>query len=63
VTGGNVANVGGHAYSIPAMDCFLSTMGGPADGTGSVLSFNASTCYTSAGGSPPSAPTNLRIVP
>jgi len=65
VTGGNVANVGGHAYSIPAMDCYLSVMNGPADGTGSVLSFNASSCYTSGGGggTAPSAPTNLRIVP
>jgi hypothetical protein len=63
VTGGNIAGVGGHAYTNPAQDCFLNTMGGPADGTGSVLSFNASLCYASSGGgTPPSAPTNLRVV-
>lgn len=33
-----------HVVSIPAQDCFLS-IGGPPDGTGSVLSFDASTCY------------------
>lgn len=38
----------GHANSIPAQDCYLNTMGGPPDGTGSVLSFNAGTCYSSS---------------
>jgi len=61
VTGGNIANVGGHAYTIPAQDCFTS-IGGPADGTGPVRSFNPLNCYAS-GGTPPAAPTNLRIVP
>jgi hypothetical protein len=58
VTGGNIANVGGHAYTIPAQDCYTG-MGGPAEGTGSVLSFNAANCYTSSG---VAAPTNLRII-
>lgn len=49
VSGGNVVNVSGHAYTIPAQDCFLSTMGGPSDGTGAVLSFNANTCYAVSG--------------
>jgi hypothetical protein len=50
---------GAHINSIPAMDCYLS-LGGPPDGSGSALSFNASKCY--AGGSaslPPSTPTLL----
>jgi len=38
----------GHANSIPAMDCYFNTMGGPPDGSGNALSFNASTCYTAA---------------
>jgi hypothetical protein len=36
---------GGHAYSNPAMDCYVNVMGGPADGTGRVLKFNAQACY------------------
>jgi hypothetical protein len=58
VTGGNIANSGGHAYTIPAKDCYLNVMHGPADGTGSVLSFNATTCYP-AGPQVPGAPTGL----
>jgi hypothetical protein len=60
VTGGNIANVAGHAYTIPAQDCFAS-MGGPADGTGAFLTFNAATCYGTASSKAPSAPTNLKI--
>ncbi len=50
----------GHAYSIPAMDCYFS-LGGPPDGSGSALSFNASQCYASSGtsGSGPAPPTGL----
>lgn len=68
VTGGNIANVAGHAYTIPAQDCY-SSMNGPADGTGGVLSFNAASCYGAGSGSgggssstPPAAPTSLRII-
>jgi hypothetical protein len=61
VISGNIPNVGGHAYTIPAQDCYTTQMNGPADGSGVVLSFNASLCYPSGVG--PSAPTNLRIVP
>jgi hypothetical protein len=61
VTGGNIANVGGHAFAIPAQDCYANVMGGPADGTGSVLSFNANSCYGAAG-PPPPPPTNLKAV-
>lgn len=45
IVGGGVSGVGGHVYSLPARDCFLSTMGGPSDGTGAARSFNASSCY------------------
>ena len=44
VSGGNLANLGGHANRIPALDCYQS-MGGPADGTGSPLTFSAAACY------------------
>lgn len=44
--------VGGHAYSNPAMDCYITIMGGPIEGTGSVLTFNASACYSSVTTSP-----------
>jgi hypothetical protein len=61
VTGGNIAGVAGHAFTIPAQDCYTNAMGGPADGTGSVLNFNASNCY-GAGAPPPAPPTNLKAV-
>jgi hypothetical protein len=62
VSGGNIPGVGGHANTIPAQDCYTSTMGGPADGTGSVLSFNASACYSSTVSNAPAPPTNLQVV-
>ena len=44
--GGSLADdVAGHANSVPAMDCYLTTMAGPPDGSGPVLSFNANACY------------------
>ncbi len=61
VMGGNIANTGGHAYRIPAQDCYLTLMRGPADGTGGALSFNASDCYGHAAAGP-MPPRNLRIV-
>jgi len=46
---GKVASgLGGHANSIPAEDCFLGPMAGPADGSGNVLTFSASACYGDA---------------
>jgi hypothetical protein len=55
----------GHANANAAMACYLNTMGGPPDGTGSVLSFNASSCY--GGGTKtsnqPGAATNLTATP
>jgi hypothetical protein len=56
VTGGNLPNLGGFASTIPAQDCYTS-MGGSAVGTGSALTFNASTCYGTAVVVAP--PTNL----
>lgn len=51
---------GGHANSNPAMDCYLS-LGGPPDGSGNPLSFDASKCYASGttSGSGPGVPTGL----
>jgi hypothetical protein len=48
-----------HVTSIPAQDCYLNVMGGPPDGSGSVLSFDASTCYNGSGGTKPAPPTEL----
>jgi hypothetical protein len=50
VTGGNLSAYAGHAYSIPAADCYSNVMRGAADGTGSVLSFSAAACYGTSGG-------------
>ena len=53
--GGTLASSGinGESYSNPAMDCYLTTMGGPPDGSGPALTnFDANVCY----GTPSSAP-------
>jgi hypothetical protein len=45
--GGTLFSLGGHANSIPAMDCFLNVMGGSPIGTDAApLPFNANACYT-----------------
>jgi hypothetical protein len=64
VTGGNIPGVAGHAYTIPAADCYVNVMNGPANGTGAVLSFNAGTCYggQQTTSSPLAAPTSLAAV-
>lgn len=66
VTGGNIANLGGHAYLNPASNCYHNVMGGKDDGSSGVLNFDAGSCYpssASAGG--PAAPSGLAatIVP
>lgn len=38
-----------HVVSNPALDCYLTVLSGPPDGSGSVLAFDASTCYTGVG--------------
>jgi hypothetical protein len=48
----------GHIVSNPAMDCFLNTMAGRPDGTGSALPFDSKACYASA--QLPASPTNLK---
>jgi hypothetical protein len=63
-TGGGTLDTayGGHANANPAMVCYLSVMGGPPNGTGSVLSFNRASCYAndpSSSDPPPAAPTGL----
>jgi hypothetical protein len=60
-TGGTLASqYAGHAYSIPAQDCYLNVMHGPLDGTGGVLSFDAGLCYaTTSSGAGPRSPTGL----
>jgi hypothetical protein len=64
VSGG--PNSAGHAYPNPAQVCYTGN-GGPSDGTGSVLSFNASSCYGSGSSSSqqtaPAPPTNLTATP
>jgi len=62
VTGGNLAGYAGHAYNIPAADCYANVMAGPSDGTGSVLSFNASSCYTTNSSGAPLPPTGLTAI-
>jgi hypothetical protein len=55
---------GGHINANPAMNCALNVMGMPPDGTGGVLSFNASACYGGSSSSVgPKPPTNLVVVP
>lgn len=49
-TGGSFAPVGGGMVnSIPAMDCYFNVMHGTPNGTGSVLSFNDTSCYSTSG--------------
>jgi len=67
-TGGSFGGVqyASHATTIPAQDCYLSTMQGPPDGSGGVLPFDASLCYGTTTtppptSTPPASPTKLTI--
>lgn len=62
VSGGNIANVGGHAYLTPAANCYLSTLGGLTNGLTTALTFNADNCYGTSSAAPPAPPTNLTVV-
>ena len=62
VTGGNMSGVNGYANLNPAANCYVNVMGGPSNGTGAALSFNASACYLSSGNTLPAPPTNLTAV-
>jgi hypothetical protein len=58
-TGGTLSTAwASHVTSIPAQDCYLSTMGGPPDGSGGVLTFDASQCYGSSGATTGTGPAN-----
>jgi hypothetical protein len=45
VSGGNIPEAGGHAFTNPAEDCYFNVMHGPTDGTGPVLNFSPGACY------------------
>ena len=62
VTGGNIANVAGHANQIPAQVCYSNVMGGPADGSGNVLNFDANSCYNATSAPRPNPPSNFKII-
>ena len=54
---------GGHANANPAQDCYLNVMHGPPDGSGSVLSFDANSCYSSSSNNgPPPPPAPSRVI-
>jgi hypothetical protein len=46
---------------IPAQVCYSSVMNGPADGSGNVLNFDASSCYASSSVVRPQPPLNLTL--
>ena len=56
VNGGDIAGLNGHAFKIPARQCFERT---PV--SNGILTFNANNCYSATRPSP-SAPTNVRVV-
>jgi hypothetical protein len=59
----NSAAWAGHVNTNPAMNCYLSVLGGKPDGTGSVLAFDAKVCY--GGGTVsqnPAPPTGLSLI-
>lgn len=59
-SGGNLSTAwAGHANAIPAQDCYLNVMNGPPDGSGGVLSFDASSCYNSQTGTTVQPPSGL----
>jgi len=62
VSGGN--NLAGHAYLIPAGNCYLNVLHGLAGGTSGLLAFNADNCYAGGGGTSqaPAAPTGLSAI-
>jgi hypothetical protein len=51
---------GGHAYDIPAANCYLKTMGGKTDGTSGTLTFSAATCYAGVAQSGPAPASSLK---
>jgi hypothetical protein len=51
----------GHVNAVPAMDCYLSTMGGPPDGTGGALAFDAASCYSNSSSNQPTPGTPINL--
>jgi hypothetical protein len=52
-----------YGNSNPAMRCYLNQMGGPPNGTGSFLTFNAAACYANdSTGGQPNPPTGLTAI-
>jgi hypothetical protein len=60
VTGGT--GPGGYSYANPAQNCYMNVMGGPSNGTGAALNFDATTCYTNQD-PPPLPPSDLTAQP
>jgi len=59
VSGGDVTNLGGHVFKIPARRCYEST---PKNSSGILTNFNPAACYgASSSSGAPQAPTNLRL--
>jgi hypothetical protein len=54
VTGGNIANTGGHANKNPAQVCYENT-----SQTSGILNFNADNCYSQ---NRPAPPTNVSVI-
>ncbi|HMI86381.1 MAG TPA: hypothetical protein VK550_19945, partial [Polyangiaceae bacterium] len=66
VTGGNISGTGGHANKIPARLCFEAAPTDAAYSSSSprIRAFDPAACYADGGGGTvPTAPTNLHIVP
>jgi hypothetical protein len=53
---------GGRVNANPAMRCYLSVMGGAADGSGGPLTFNANSCYAASPPAPPTIVTSTFIL-
>jgi len=67
ITGGNITSgtgaasgLGGHANNNAAAACYLNVMGGPTNGSATLMAFNSSACYAAA--QRPAAPTNTKTV-
>lgn len=58
VTGGNIANTGGHANEIPAELCYDNT----AKSSGFLTAFDANVCYSSSTPNPPAPAANLFVM-
>jgi hypothetical protein len=60
VTGGNIANVAGHANMNPAQLCYNNSPIDSSFGSNNVRVFNATSCYTASTPTAPQPPANLQ---